>query len=220
MKKLLFILAAVVLAAGCSDKDEYSPAETSTPTFTSMTYSTALDVDRQTTNRKEIYHINGNYIKLSIEYIESDDYYTLRADKWTAAGDKASDKILDCEIAQLEGEYASVTSVNLKNVIDNDELDFQPSAILPEAEVQDEEKDNVWTSESHPAYVVRFVDPASGLNIHFLVHVYMITKTKSVEEEVIPSDEPFGEDKVEEVTYYSLKADLSYKAFNSHGWIN
>ena len=214
----------MVLAIGCSDKDEYAPAKVSTSLYTSMTYSTQLDVDRQTTNRKEVYRIQGNYIKLSVEWNETDDYYTLRADKWTDAGDKATDKILDCKIAALDDEYANVADVNISKLLkDDDLLDYQPSAILPETDIEkakDADTDpNAWYASEHPAYVVRYVDTANDLSVYMIVRVDLATKTEMIVEEVVPKDEPFGEDKVVENTYYSLKVDVSYRAFNSHGWI-
>lgn len=214
----------MVIAAGCSDKDEYAAVETSTPLYTSMTYSTQLSVSRQTTNRKEVYRINGNFVKLSVEWNETDDYYTLRADKWADAGDKATDKILDCQIAELEGEYANATDVNIAKVLKNDELNYQPSVVLPETDTEkakeNEDDPNAWISTSHPAYVVRYVDEANKLYVYLIVRVDLVTKTESVVEEVIPKDEPFGEDTTVENLYYSVRADVSYKAFNSHGWIN
>ena len=90
-------------------------------------------------------------------------------------------------------------------------------------EKEEEDDPNVWNATEVKGYIVRYAAPEEGgKSIYFAVTVNSLSMTETVTETVIDSpyeedDEPF--DTIIEKTY-SVTADISYKQFNSNGWIN
>ncbi len=233
MKKLLFILATVVLAAACTDKPEFKAPGTSTPQSMELVYDTASITSAdamfaQALNRvDDFYRVNGAYVKLTMYLAQDGVFYLTTAALIEDDQDEISaGAMLDCEIVKLDGNYTNPTQVNFKAVAD-DEYSWQ--ADLPDAVVEQEpEKDqpeNVTVyreeSESHPAYVVRYKDQEGVVQFGFVFVVNKVKLTETVLEEEVPSGKPYVDPTIEEVPYYNNALTLLYKAFDKNGnWVN
>jgi hypothetical protein len=233
MKKLLFILAAVVLAVGCTDKPEYNAPGTSTPQVLELVYDTAqiTSADKmfdQTLNRvDDIYRVNGQYVKFTM-YLAQDGVFYLTTSALIDDDEEAiaDGKMLDCEIVKVDGNYSNPTQVNFKAIAD-DEYTWQ--ADLPEAEVEKEpaaeQPENVTiyeeTPEAHPAYVVRYKDSEGVVKFGFVFTVESIVLTQTVTLEEMPSGKPYVDPTLEEVYNFNNSVTLLYKAFDENGnWLN
>ena len=234
MKKLLFILAAVVLAVGCTDKPEYKAPGSDVPQSVTLTYDTAQITSadsqfEQSLNRvDDIYRVGGKYVKLTV-FLNNDGVYYITASSLTEDDIEAiaEGEMFDCEIAKVEGNFSNPTQVNIATDVLDD--DFFPMSDLPEAtELQEPTADqpesvNVYKldAESHPAYVVRYkteVDGEEVVEFGFVFVVNDITMTETTSQVVIPH--PY-EEITEDVVNYQTSVTLLYKSFDKNGkWVN
>ena len=223
MKKILFILSVALLTVGCNDKEEFPPAKGATPINVSLTYDNASSFASNAMNRTLIYEQYGQQIKLSIVADDNDaKTFYLSA----AVLDETKDtQLLDCEITEVDYAVNNIADINIASIPDDGA--FQGQVLLPETtelqEKEEEDDPNVWEATEVKGYIVRYVAPEEGgKSIYFAVTVNSLSMTETVTETVIDSpyeedDEPF--DTIIEKTY-SVTADISYKQFNSNGWIN
>lgn len=223
MKKILFILSVALLTVGCNDKEEFTPAKGATPINVSLTYDNASSFANNAMNRTLIYEQLGQQIKLSIVADDNDaKTFYLSA----AVLDETKDtQLLDCEITEVDYAVNNIADINIASIPDDGA--FQGQVLLPETtelqEKEEEDDPNVWEATEVKGYIVRYVAPEEGgKNIYFAVTVNSLSMTETVTETVIDSpyeedDEPF--DTIIEKTY-SVTADISYKQFNSNGWLN
>ena len=235
MKKLLFILAAVVLAVGCTDKPEYKAPGNDMPQSVSLTYDTTQITSadsqfEQSLNRVDnIYRVDGKYVKLTVFLNIADGAYYLSASPLIEDDEEAiaEGKMYDCEIAKVEGNFTNPTQINVATDVLDD--DFFPMSDLPEANVLQEpsadQPDNVSVfkldEESHPAYVVRYkteVDGEEVVEFGFVFVVTDITMTETISKVVIPH--PY-EEITEDVADYNTVVTMLYKSFDKNGkWVN
>ncbi len=233
MKKLLFILATVVLAAACTDKPEFKVPDTGTAQSMELVYDTASITSAdamfdQALNRiDDFYRVNGQYVKLTMYLAQDGVFYLTTAALIEDDQDKINaGAMLDCEIAKVEGNFTNPVQVDFKTLADGE---YSWQADLPDAVVEQEpEKDqpeNVTVyreeSESHPAYVVRYLDQDGEVLFGFVFVVNKVKLTETVLEEEVPSGKPYEDPTIEEVPYYNNALTLLYKAFDKNGnWIN
>ena len=233
MKKLLFILAVVVLAVGCTDKPEYVPAGTDTPHSVTFTYDTALITSattmfEQSLNRvDDIYRVNGQYVKFSM-YLATDGIFYFTTSALIDADNKEINAgyMLDCEVAKIDGDFSNPTQVNYKSLLDED---FTWQCDLPDATEEQapeaEQPLNVTVykaaADARPAYVVRYKDQDENVLFGYVFTVQEIVLTETVTEEEIPSGKPYVDPVVQEVANYSNAVTMLYKAFDKNGnWVN
>ncbi|MBQ3247531.1 MAG: hypothetical protein IJB08_05775, partial [Alistipes sp.] len=121
MKKLLFILAAVVLAVGCTDKPEFDAPGTGTAQSMELVYDTASittadEMFDQALNRvDDFYRVNGQYVKLTMYLAQDGVFYLSTAALIEDDQDEISAGLmLDCEIAKVEGNFSNPVNVNFK----------------------------------------------------------------------------------------------------------
>ena len=119
MKKLLFILAAVVLAVGCTDKPEFDAPGTGTAQSMELVYDTASittadEMFDQALNRvDDFYRVNGQYVKLTMYLAQDGVFYLSTAALIEDDQDEISAGLmLDCEIAKVEGNFSNPVNVN------------------------------------------------------------------------------------------------------------
>ena len=233
MKKLLFILAAVVLAVGCTDKPEFNPAGTDTPQSVTFTYDTALVTSaktmfEQSLNRvDDIYRVNGQYVKFSV-YLATDGifYFTTAALLEDDQDEINEGLMLDCEVAKIDGDFSNPTQVNFKSLTDEE---FGWQADVPDAdeeqEPEAEQPENVTVfksaADARPAYVVRYKDNDDNVVFGYVFTVQGVKMTRTIEEEEVPSGKPYVDPTVQQVPYYSNAVTMLYKAFDKNGnWVN
>lgn len=233
MKKLLFILAAVVLAVGCTDKPEYVAAGTDAPLSVTFSYDTAQissaeEIYDQTLNRVDnIYRVNGQYVKFTMYLGEDGVFYLTTSPLIEDDEDEINDGLmLECKVAKVEGNFSNPVQVNFKAVADEE---FSWQADLPDAtELQEpaaEQPANVSVykaaDDARPAYVIRYVDAEGVVQFGFVFTVCDVELTETVVEEEVPSGIPYVEPTIEEVPYYNNAVTFLYKAFDKSGnWVN
>ena len=233
MKKLLFILAAVVLAVGCTDKPEFQAPGTDMPQSMELVYDTAqiTSADKmfdQTLNRVDsFYRVNGQYVKLTMYLANDGVFYLTTAALIEDDNDEISaGKMLACDIVKVEGNFTNPTQVNFKAVAE-EEYDWQ--ADLPEADVEQERKsdqpENVTiyaeADDAHPAYVVRYKDAEGVVKFGFVFVLKDLELTETVTMEEVPSGKPYVDPTLEESYNYNNSLTLLYKAFDENGnWLN
>lgn len=233
MKKLLFILAAVVLAVGCTDKPEFDAPGTGTAQSMELVYDTASittadEMFDQALNRvDDFYRVNGQYVKLTMYLAKDGVFYLTTAALIEDDDDEINEGLmLDCEIAKVEGNFSNPVNVNFKALLDED---FSWQADLPDAVVEQEpeaeQPENVTVyreeAESHPAYVVRYKDSEGVVKFGFVFTVNKVVLTQTITEEEVPSGKPYVDPTIEEVPYYNNALTLLYKAFDANGnWVN
>lgn len=236
MKKLLFIFAAVVLAVGCTDKPEYKTPDLGTAQSLTLTYDTAQVTSAtkmfdQTLNRvDDIYRVDGQYVKLTM-YLAQDGVFYLTATSVIEDDEEAiaEGKMLDCEIAKVEGNFSTPSEVNFKSVADEE---YTWQADLPDAtELQDpvaEQPENVSVYKpevgSNPAYVLRYKVNEGDVEVvkfGFVFVVKDIELTETISTVEVPSGKPYVDPTTKEVADYNNSVTLLYKAFDENGnWLN
>ncbi len=234
MKKLLFILAAVVLAVACTDKPEFETPGAGTPQSMELVYDTAQITSdpesqfEQTLNfNSDFYRVGGKYVKLTV-YLAGDGVHYLTTTAFTEDDieDANAGALLECEIAKVDGDFSTPSQVNVRSVEDGD---YYYQADLPEAtelqEPTEEQPENVSmykaADDARPAYVVRYKDDNDKVVFGFVFTVNSVEMLKTVVEESVPSGNPFDAPTVKEVPYYTTTVGLLYKAFDgNYNWVN
>lgn len=216
MKKLLFILTALV-AVGCSKNENFTPAGKNA--LFSYTFSYDSTLGSQTTNTKEVYHISGKTLSLTVNQVKDEKSKEL-IDMFLLYPES---KTLDYMIAELDGEYASITSIDLSTV---GMLDYDETVVVDTGvEVSSNTSETgvtttTYASEAHPAYIV-LCPQGDDDYIGFAVRVVSVKKVVTVDPEgtVVPPSTPFGDPTYTESTDYQVYVEAEYKAFNKSGWL-
>lgn len=238
MKRLLFILAVMAFAVGCTDKPEFETPGADVPQTMTLVYDTAQidtsDPDTQyaqTLNRvDDFYRVGGKFVRLTM-YLDADGVYYLTATRLVEDDDEdvAAGLMLDCEFAKIEGNFSNPSQINVRSVNQSGEYDFDWRGDLPDADVALEptegQPENVTmyreAEDAHPAYVIRYVDGDGVVQFGFVFTVKSIEATETMTEESIPSGKPFEEPTIVEVPQYSTSMTLLYKAFDKNfNWVN
>lgn len=215
MKKILFVLTALI-AVSCNDKEQFTPA--GSDALFSYTFAYDSTLASQTTNQKEVYHISGSTVKLSLLDISKDGKAVFAL--------VPSANRLDCSIAQLSGEYASLESVNLANI---DALEYADFALVNTGSLLAQETDpdteitvTEWGSEAHPVYILHCsADDSDSNHIGFAFRVISVSQVETVDPygEEVPPTRPFDDVTYKATTDNEVYLEVEYKAFNKFGWL-
>lgn len=222
MKKLLFILTALAVA-GCTDKGHFEPAGSDALFSYTFAYDSTLG-SSQTTNTKELYRVDGSYVKLSLEQAADANKNLLDYFAFMPEANRA-----ECFMAQLDGDYASLDEVKLSTVLG---LDYDDYCEVETGDVVDEQTTDgenggkitvtEYESEAHPVYIVLCYENEDDDDyVGFAVRVVSVSKiiTSDTHGIEVPPTSPFGD-----VTYktsygYEVYVETEYKAFNKKGWL-